>query len=404
MTEIIKGVSVQGQWEHGWEPLLEAFAANFAETGEQGAALCIYRAGESVVNIWAGVRDNAGAGVVAAPWQEDTCVNIFSAGKGLVAVCVLQLVAQGKLELDKPVATYWPEFAQAGKEVITVRQIMCHRSGLSAFHKLLGQADIFDWNGIIQQIAALEPWWEPDTAQGYSPFIFGWILGELVRRVSGCASFDAYFQQAVAQPLGITAHFGVGTDALADLADAAPLKRPQGSAYTSNGADSIALAKIMKADPRGVTNRAFGNPLSLMTATNTSAWRQAQIPAANGHTNARALATVYGALANQGRVGQQQILAAGQVNLCSQEQSAAEDRVLGLRLRFSLGFMLPQDRPDCRFGRGERAFGHPGAGGCLGFADPDYQLGFGYVTARMGQSVLIDSRAVSLIDAVYQSI
>ena len=395
---------IEGKWDKAWEPVVETFTRNFTEMGEQGAALAIYRFGEPVVNIWAGVRDNQGAGVTGQPWQEDTCVNIFSVGKALVALCVLQLAERGSLVLDKPVADYWPEFAQENKGDITIRQVMCHRTGLSAFRGLLEYEDIFDWQKMVDEIAALKPWWEPGTAQGYSPFIYGWILGELIKRASGCASFDDYFQREVAQPLGIRCRFGVPPEQQVHLADTAPLKNPNGLVINSHGADSLALGKIMKADPRGVTNRAFGNPVSFMTATNSPAWRQAQIPAANGHTNAVALARIFGALANEGRLDDVELLSPAQRQLCSQELSAEDDRVLGLRLRFGHGFMLPQDRPDCRFGRGATAFGHPGAGGSLGFADPDYGLGFGYVTSRMGQSLLIDHRAIRLIDAAYQHV
>lgn len=395
---------MEGQWDPAWAPVVEAFAENFHSMGEQGAALSIYRFGEPVVNIWSGVRDNREAGIAAQPWQEDTCVNIFSVGKGLVALCVLQLVERGLLALDKPVADYWPEFAQEDKAGITVRQVLCHRTGLSAFHSLREYEDIFDWQKMVDEIAMSKPWWEPGTAQGYSPFIYGWILGELIKRTSGCASFDEYFQGAVAEPLGIKCRFGVPPEQQAHLADTGPLKLPKGVVISSSGADSLALGKIMKADPRGVTNRAFGNPVSFMTATNTAAWRQAQIPAANGHASAVALGKIFGALANGGRLGDVALLAPTQLQHCAQELSAEEDRVLGLRLRFGHGFMLPQDRPDCRFGRGANAFGHPGAGGALGFADPEYQLGFGYVTSRMGQSLLIDSRVVRLIDAAYQDV
>lgn len=387
-------MNINGTWAPHWQPVVEAFAANFNE-GEQGAGVALFQAGECVVNIWAGERSNRLAGIVNQPWNDHTLVNIFSAGKGLVALCVLQLVAQGKLNLDTSVARYWPEFAQGGKEVITVRDLLSHRGGMSAFHQHIADNHIFDWNTMTATAASEAPWWEPKTAQGYSPFMYGWILGELVRRVSGCASFNDYFQQNVASPLGVNCYFGVPDSALDHIADTGPLKRNM-AATESNGADSVALGKLMKADPRGVTNRAFCNPISLMTATNTLAWRQAQIPAANAHANAQSIAAIYGALANQ------QLLSKETLALCSHEQSFEQDQVLGLPLRFSCGFMLSQDnRPDCRYGRGARAFGHPGAGGSIGFADPDYQLGFGYVTSRMGQNILIDERAVKLIDAAY---
>jgi CubicO group peptidase (beta-lactamase class C family) len=300
--------------------------------------------------------------------------------------------------LDSPIAQFWPEFAQGDKAKITVRDVLSHRSGLSAFHHHIADDQIFNWDAMTASAANETPWWEPKAEQGYSPFMYGWILGELVRRVSGYASFNEYFQAQVAAPLGVSCYFGVPDSALGLIADTGPLKRNLGNApVVSNGADSVALGKLMKADPRGVTNRAFCNPISLMTATNTQAWRQAQIPAANAHANAHAIAAIYGALANG------DLLDPEHLALCSQEQSFAQDQVLGLPLRFSHGFMLSQaDRPDCRYGRGERAFGHPGAGGSIGFADPDYQLGFGYVTSRMGQNILIDARAVSLIDAAYK--
>jgi CubicO group peptidase (beta-lactamase class C family) len=392
-------IDVQGYWPTSWQPLVEVFAEHFARAGEEGAALAIYRDGHPVASLWAGERSNGGS---VAPWEEDTAVNIFSASKGLVALCVLQLVARGQLALDAAVADYWPDFAQGGKGSITLRQLLCHRSGLSAFKTRQADSAIYDWDGVIASIAGETPWWQPDTAQGYSPFLYGWMLGELVRRVSGYRDFNAYFQAEVAGPLGIRCQFGVAPADQPELADGRPQKRSLAELANSNGADSAALGLLMKADPRGVTNRAFTNPMSLMLATNTPEWRQAQIPAANGHASAHALAGVYGALANNGRSAEgTELLPGDYLPHCWQEQSFEQDRVLGLPLRFSHGFMLSQPRPDCRFGRGARAFGHPGAGGCLGFADPDYRLGFGYVTARMGQSILIDQRAIRLIDTLY---
>lgn len=395
-------IRVHGHWASGCESLITTFADNFNTLGERGAALAIYRHGQPWLSIWAGTRQNSQADL-QAEWQEDTRVNIFSASKGLVAAGILQLVAQGDLALDQPVARYWSEFAAAGKDSITVRQVLCHRAGLSAFHTRLKERDIFDWDTITQTIAAEEPWWEPGSAQGYSPFIYGWILGELVRRISGYESFNAFFQAQIAQPLALGCSFGVAEDQLSSLADTAPLKaKPHelpptkfSESGVNTGADSASLGRLMKADPRGVTNRAFVNPMSLMSSSNTTAWRQAQIPAANCHASARDLAAIYSALGNGNLINKDHL------SLCWEPQTAEQDRVLGLPLRFSCGFMLSQDRLDCRFGRGERAFGHPGAGGSLGFADPDYGIGFGYVTARMGQNLLIDPRVIRLIDAIY---
>ncbi|RYZ95911.1 MAG: class A beta-lactamase-related serine hydrolase, partial [Moraxellaceae bacterium] len=286
------------------------------------------------------------------------------------------------------------------KATIKVRDVLCHRSGLSAFHQQVPNESIFNWDEMIKVIQAETPWWAHGTAQGYSPFMFGWILGELVKRVSGAPNFNDYFQLNIAKPLGVNCHFGVPENLLSDIADTSPLKRTLSPSSDHSDASSASLGKIMKADPRGVTNRAFSNPISLMTATNTNAWRHAQIPAANAHANAAALATVYGDLANE-----ETLLTPDVLPLCSQQQSFEQDRVLGLPLRFSNGFMLSQEeRSDCCYGRGANAFGHPGAGGCVGFADPDFKIGFGYVTQRMGQSLLIDERAVRLINATYRAL
>lgn len=388
-------IPIEGHWAADFAPVARAFAENFATEGEQGAALAIYHRGDLVVNIWAGSRDNAAAGLTGVPWEENTCANIYSASKGLVALCVMQLVAAGKLALDEPVSRYWPEFAQSDKAGINLRQILCHRAGLSAFHDRRRDPEIFDWSCMTAAVAAESPWWEPGSDQGYSPFIFGWILGELIRRVSGYESFNSYFQAQVAGPLTANCHFGLSEAQLPHVADTAPLKRSAGVATSDQGADSASLGRLMKADPRGVSNRAFANPMTLMTAANTAAWRQAQIPAANGHASALGLARVYNSLATGAQIP------ATSRALAWEEQSAALDRVLGVPLRFSCGFMLTQSRPDCQFGRGHRAFGHPGAGGSLGFADPDFGIGFGYVTSRLGQSLLIDKRVIKLIHNLY---
>jgi len=385
---------VRGYCATGYESMADTFADLFATEGEEGAALAIYRDGELLLSLWGGTRDKTGT----LAWEEHTQVNVFSASKGLVALCALQLVATGKLALDRPVADYWPAFAAEGKGEILVRDILCHRSGLSAFSHPVADTAIYDWRQITDCIARERPWWAPGTAQGYSPMIYGWIIGELVRRVADVDSFDAYFQAQVAKPLEIACSFGVEDSRLAELADVGPLKRFN----AKSGAND--LGRLMKADPSGVVNKAFTNPMSLMMGTNSHQWRQAQIPAANGHTSARALAAVYGALANGGALkGGYSLLPEDFLSACWQEQSAADqDRVLGAPLRFSLGFMLTGEREDCRFGRGERGFGHPGAGGCLGFADPDHGIGFGYVTHRMGQGLLVDARAKKLVDALYE--
>ncbi|MBU2887343.1 beta-lactamase family protein [Gilvimarinus agarilyticus] len=382
-------MEIHGQYKPELEPLAKAFAANFSEFSEEGAAVAVIKNGEVLASLWAGTRDRAGE----QPWLEDTCVNVFSAGKPLCAVVIMQLVEEGKLDLDRPIGNYWPEFASRGKESITTRQVLNHTSGLSAFHPRVKDPVIFDAAAIVSLLQYETPWWTPGQEQGYSPFLYGWILAEVARRVSGVKDYPTLFAERLTKPLGMKAYLGVPESEQEVLADVAPLKKPlgtQGSA--SKGANSAALGQLMKSDPRGVTNRAFTNPMTLMNSTNSQVWREACIPAANLHTNALSLARFYAALvADDSPYGK-----AASLQEFRAESTAGVDNVLGVHLRFGLGFMLSQDVDDCRYG-GPQGFGHPGAGGSVGYADPETGIGFTYVTARLGQSLLIDARAQRLV-------
>lgn len=390
-------MQLQGTYSPSWQPVVDQFLQNHAE-GDDGAGLALVIDGQLILDIAIGTGRNRQLDLENMVWTPNTLVNVFSASKGLVALCLLQLKQQNKLRLEEKLCYYWPEFDREETRAIRVLDVLCHRSGLSAFHPVIGQQDIFDWPAMINRVAEEIPWWPAGEWQGYSPFVYGWLLGELIRRVADIESFDAYVQQYICQPLNINYFFGVPKEKQSLIVDTSPLKKLS-NAVSSSEADSAALGRIMKADPRGVTNRAFSNPISLMTSTNTTAWREAQIPAANGHANASALAKIYGDLVTSSS----QLLNKNVLPWCWQEQTFEMDKVLGLPLRFGCGFMLSQSqREDCRYGRGQHAFGHPGAGGSLGFADPDYRLGFGYVTQRMGQRILIDERAVKLIDAIYK--
>lgn len=380
--------SVRGQVAAGLESVSREFEA-LLNAHPQGAALAVYRGGQPLLDIWGGARDKQGS----QPWQADTRANIFSAGKPMAAVAVLQLVAQGRLSLAQPVADIWPEFGANGKGTITLEQILCHRSGVNAFHTRVAETDIFDADKVRKLIAQETPWWTPGSAQGYSPILYGWILAEVVRRVTGARSFGEAFDSAIARPLGLTVRFGVPVDEQPLLAEVGAIR----GAKAEQGV--LQLGRAMKDDPAGVVNQAFTNPMSLMVGTNGAAWRSAEIPAANGHASARDLAKFYDAL-----IAGTVLLPAGKNAWCWQERSAGTDRVLQTPMRFSLGFMLTQAGGDRRLGRGERAFGHAGAGGCLGFADPDYDISFGFVSNQMAQSLLIDSRAERLINALYQAL
>ena len=390
---------VQGYIASGFERVAEVYAELFEKYGEQGSGLAVYRHGECLLDIYCGYQDRDGL----QPWQTETRANGFSISKGLVALCVVQLLERGWLNLDTPVADYWPEFGEGAdgiKADITVAQLLSHRSGLSAFHERVGDREIYSWAAIVARLENETPWWTPGEAQGYSPFLYGWLLGELICRVTGADTFNDYFQQYVAQPLGANCQFGIAADEQQNIADMAPLKVAKGTEHQGRGSS---IGDMMKADPKGVVNKAFSNPMSLMLGTNSVEWRAAQVPAANAHCSATGLARIYAALANAGSLDSVQILQKNSIeDYCRTELSRGDDKVLGAHLHFSCGFMLTQlDKEDCCFGRGKKGFGHPGAGGSLGFSDPDYGIGFAYITNRMGQGLLVDPRAKKLIDALY---
>jgi CubicO group peptidase (beta-lactamase class C family) len=324
----------------------------------------------------------------------DTIVNTYSSTKGLTAICAHRLAAEGRIDLDAPVAEYWPEFAANGKSRITVRQLMNHRAGLPAVRRPLKLEDLYDWPTMTAALAAEEPWWEPGMQHGYHALTFGYLVGEVIRRVAG-RSVGNYLADEIAAPLGIDAH--IGLDAREDDRVAEMIGAPPPASGEFN------LFAEMAKNPDSITARTFANPPVLSMATvNSRGWRGAEIPAANGHTNARALARLYGALAHGGEVDGVRVMAAREIPVCGVEDSYGPDAVLLISTRFSPGFMLSQ--PGEEMGPNARAFGHPGAGGSLGFADPEAKIGFGYAMNRMGAGILLDPRAKALIAAAYASL
>lgn len=379
---------IAGYVSPGFEGVKQAFETLFAEYGDIGAAVALVHRGETVVNLWAGTRDKPGQ----QPWLESTRLNLFSVNKAVVAVAVLQLVERGILALDQRVADVWPEFAQSGKQDITLRQVLTHRSGINAFHPKIPDQDIYDWEAITTWVAKETPWWTPGEEQGYSPLIYGWLLGEVVRRASGLPSFNDYVQQHIAGPLGLSWVFGLREEELAEIADVVPLRSPKGQ--KRNGL----LMDAMLNDPRGLTNTAFTNPPSMMIGTNQPPWRQAQVPAANGHATAADMARFYGALAD---LADERLLSASSRAWCWEEQTRSDhDKILQCPLSISLGFMrmLPAGVESQQF------FCHPGAGGSLGYGDASEGFGFGYASRSMGLSITMDERAELLLQAVYKAL
>jgi len=381
-------MTVHGENDLRFEPVREAFAATFDAPTELGAALAITLDGRPVVDIWGGWMD----GKRTRPWQRDTLVTVFSTTKGLTAMCAHRLVDEGLLDLDAPVARYWPEFAAAGKENVRVRSLLDHRAGLAAIREPLPPEALFDWPRMTAALAAEEPWWVPDHDHGYHAVTYGWLVGEVIRRVSG-KTVGAYLRDAIAGPLDLDVHIGLAEPLDARCADVRPGPRPPSG-------EATLFDRILE-EPDGMTAKAFTNPMSMLVpgVLSSRAWRGGEVPAVNGHVTARAVAKLYGALACGGELDGVRILSPESIARCSAERSHGLDRTLGVTSRFSLGFMLSQ--PHASFGPNDASFGHPGAGGSLGFADPVARIGFGYVMNRMGTEILLDPRARSLIAALY---
>ncbi|MCY1405375.1 D-alanyl-D-alanine carboxypeptidase [compost metagenome] len=377
-------MQIQGYFDLRFEAAKEAFAELFDDPQERGAALCVQVGGETVLDLWAGVADKDGR----EAWHSDTILNLFSCTKPFAAVTLLQLVGEGKLELDAPVARYWPEFAAAGKERITLRQLLCHRAGLPAIRAALPAEALYDWQAMTSALAAEQPWWTPGEAHGYAPIAYGWLVGEVIRRVEGRGPGESIVAR-VARPLGLDFHVGLDDAEFHRVAHIARAKGNLGDAAAQR------LLKCMMSEPASLSTRSFTNPPSIMTSTNKPEWRRMQQPAANGHGNARSLAGFYAALLDG------QLLDAELLAELTREHSQGEDLTLLTATRFGLGCMLDQPEvANATYGLGRYAFGHPGAGGSTGFADPERELAFGFVTNTLGPYVLMDPRAQKLARVV----
>ena len=368
----------------------EALLRNFHDHGELGAAVAVTIDGRSVVDLWAGWGDEARTRL----WHRDTLVNVFSVGKAMAALCALILVERGRIDLDAPLARYWPEFAAGGKGDISVRMLLAHRAGLPAIRRLLPDGAMYDWALMTSALAAEAPWWEPGRQHGYHVNTFGFLVGELVRRVSG-ESIGAFFRRTVAEPLQADFHFGVGPEYDARLAD---------FRFTEEltGGDGASHAEPDEAR-RLMLHRVYLNPagLSGIGTVNSRAWRAAEMPSTNGHANARAVARIYSALACRGTVDGIRLVRAETIEQAVTEASSGTDVVLRRPSRFGLGFQLTQ--PESPFGPHACSFGHFGAGGAVGFADPEARLAFAYAMNRAGPRFK-NPRVRTLIDAVYAAV
>ena len=385
---------VQGVCAPGFEPVLDVFLENFTGRGEIGASLCARIGGETVLDLWGGMADPE----AGRSWTEDTVSIVFSNTKAATALCAHILAEAGDLDLDAPVVRYWPEFGQGGKQDTTVRMLLDHSAGLPALRAPLADGAAFDWTVMVDHLAAEEPFWEPGTRTGYHGLTFGWLVGEVVRRVSG-KSLGTFFQNAVASPLGIDYWIGLPEAEEERVAPIIPYR-------SAPGAPANRFEQAVANDPSSLSALYFRNTGGWRpTGFNSRAGHAAEIGAANGITNARGLAGFYDPLALGGNAAGHRLIQPRTIQAMSAVSSAThDDATLRIPTRFAAGFMRSMDNR----ARGldsavlsPAAFGHVGAGGSIGFADPACGLSFGYTMNRMGAGLLLNERGQSLVDAIF---
>lgn len=381
---------------HGWvapglEKVRAEFEDNFAERGEVGASVCVRVGGATVVDLWGGVADTG----TGRPWERDTLVDFYSAGKPLVASLVLRQVDRGLVDLDDPVASVWPEFAAGGKRSATLRHALSHRAGVPAISVPLVDDDLWSWPTMTAALAATPAWFEPGSRLVYHTNTYGHLVGEIARRVTG--EMPGALLSGLAADLGADVHFGVPE---ADLDRCATVYFASGrsSARPAPRPEVVEAGAVEERTEASMIRLGYFNPpgYSSFGVVNTSGWRRAQIPSTNGHGSAAGLAAFYAGMLEPGR-----ILSAGLTAEATRVQSRGDCPVLGEPAAFGLGFVPTSQRR--RFGPNPGAFGHFGTGGAVGFADPARSVAFGYVMNDViprWQS----TRNRALIDALYAAL
>lgn len=424
-------VDVQGTVADGFGPVRDAFAANFTRHGERGAAAVLYREGEKVVDLWGGTKTPDGADDFDGgeesdggegsgggegpdgreesqgghePWTQDTAQVVRSVTKGVAAAVPLLLHQRGQLDLDGRVSTYWPEFKAAGKERVLVRHLLAHRTGVPVLDTPLTPDQAIDGISGPLAVAAQRPVWEPGTVHGYHAQTYSWLLGELVRRVTG-RTIGRWIAEEIARPLGLDLWLGLPEEQRGRVGRIAAVEPP--AAPASAGPRLRPKRSVAEAyrDPESLTRRAFA-AITPVPDENDPAYLAAELPASGGVATAEALARFYAALigplpsARTVRSGGR-LFAPATLTMARTEESAGPDQVLVVGTRFGLGYML--HGPACPL-LGPGSFGHPGRGGSLAFADPEARIGFAYVTNGMRRGVTADPRAQALVRAVRTSL
>lgn len=387
-------VDLEGYCDPAFIAVSEAFAGNFSELDELGAAVSIRIAGEHVVDLFGGWCD----GARTKPWQRDTLVNAYSVGKGLLATLTLTLVEQGRLELDAPIAVRWPEFAAGGKGDVTLRTLMAHQAGLPAVRRPLPARAMLDWQLMCAELAAQEPYWEPGTAHGYHVNTFGYLVGEMVRRATG-KSVGRALQEIVVGATGEEFYYGLPREHHARCAE---LQVPN-VALTGRAQWELAFPPTGDEEHDYMVWHTYFNPqgISGIGSVNTAPWRLAEIPSTNGHGTARAVSAIYQALLLGPPGGARRWVGDELLGEACRAHSDGLDKILSRPSRFGLGFQLPQaSRP---IGPNAETFGHFGYGGTLGFADPVARVAFSFLSNRPGDRWQTP-RTQRLVDALYASL
>jgi CubicO group peptidase (beta-lactamase class C family) len=358
----------------------EGFEANLASGADVGASFAATLEGETVIDIWGGFADEA----KTRPWEKDTIINVYSTTKTMTALTALLLADRGELDFDAPVAKYWPEFAQAGKSAVKVSHLMSHSAGLSGWKEPITKQDLYDWDKVTGLLAAQEPFWEPGTASGYHAITQGYLVGEVVRRITG-RSLGTVFREEIAEPLGADFHIGLPASEDARVAELIP--PPPGGAI-GDGEQPPLVANMSS------------NPGVDVLETRTRAWRAAEIPAANGHGNARSVAQIHALLANGGVAKGKRLMSEAGCRKALELQIEGTDMILGIPARFGLGFglpggALPLPNPNSMF--------WGGYGGSVAIIDFDARTTFGYVMNKMAGTTTGDVRAFGLVMAMWQA-
>jgi CubicO group peptidase (beta-lactamase class C family) len=395
-------MTVEGTHDARFAQVREEFERNFAERGEVGASVCVTVDGETVVDLWGGFSGSP-AEPAARAWQRDTIGNVWSATKGATALCAHLLAERGQLDLDAPVVTYWPEFGKNGKDGILVRHLLSHQAGLPALREPMPAGCFYDWQLMVDTLAAEEPFWRPGTRNGYHALTFGFLVGEVVRRASG-RPLGTYFREEIAGPLGLDMHMGLPEEHESRVAPTIPADPPGPgdpvpSLYVAAFTDPTSIQALMLANSGGY--------MTVPGESDSRAAHTAVMGAVGAITNGRGLAGMYRplALGGGGLVSAERVAVMGAVSAAT-----AVDAVLLVPTRWSLGFTKTGDNRHLPLADREgmllteEAFGHPGMGGSLGFADPRARVSFGYTMNRQGTGLGVNERGQSLVDAVYRAL